>query len=135
MPKMYEPTKHAIFFKPSELDICPEGAEQEHKDSCDINKMIAKAARGQDIRGNPSEQIYGYDDTTMDGLTHRINKEQLERELQSTMSTELFTQEEISLMPKSVVERFKPRVRPAVPASEASPSIPVPPKADTTSAS
>ena len=71
MAIQYTPTKYAFHTEGDSL------TDQEYKDSCDINKMIAAALRGQDIRGSGPQQ-YGYDDTTMDGVRFRIEKEQLD---------------------------------------------------------
>lgn len=80
--------------------------EQEHLDSCDINKMIHAVHRGQMIRGGKPPQ-YGYDDTTMDGVTHRIKKEQVEKELSTIARENEFTQEELDKIPENVQKRFK----------------------------
>lgn len=101
MPFKYDPAKipHAYF------TTGPSLTEQEHTDSCDINKMIKNAHRGLDVRGNPGAERYGYDDTTLDGLTHRIQKEQLENELRETAKSE-FTDEELKLIPESIKKKF-----------------------------
>lgn len=105
MAILHKPTKHARFFEPDPLDLCPDGAEQEHKDSCDINKMIKNVQRGLEIRGSGPQQ-YGYDDTTMDALTLRIQKQQLEEELKKAQSIE-FTEEELKAIPDKVKQKFK----------------------------
>ena len=98
--KMYDPQPDAFYCDEETL------TEQEHKDSCDINKMIHAALRGQNIRGATSEPVYGYDDTTMDGLTHRINKQQLEESLyQMALTTEL-TEEAIKKLPPHIQQKF-----------------------------
>lgn len=93
-------------YEKSKWDFHCEGpslTEQEHKDSCDINKMIKNALRGMDIRGsNPG--IYGYDDTTMDGLSFRIQKQELEEQLSSGQKE--FTKEEFDLIPDSIKQKF-----------------------------
>ena len=70
----YQPSKNAFFTNEEEL------TEQEHLDSCDINKMVKNAMRGMQVRGGRNP-VYGYDDMTMGGLKHRILKQQLELEL------------------------------------------------------
>ena len=96
----------AVLYSKTKWDFHTEGpslTEQEHLDSCDINKMIKNVMRGMDVRGsNPSS--YGYDDTTMDGLTFRIQKQQLEEQLSS--GEKEFTQEQLDLIPKSIQEKF-----------------------------
>lgn len=88
----------------------PSLTETEHADSCDINKMIKKVLKGQQVRGG-APAIYGHDDLTMDGLSHRIMKAQTEEELQSIAQTHEFTQQELDLIPKSLQEKFKFKVR------------------------
>lgn len=105
MAILHTPSKHARFFEPDPIDKTPHGAEQEHKDSCDINKMIKNVQRGLDIRGSGPQQ-YGYDDTTMDALTLRIQKQQLEEELKRAQNIE-FTEEEIKHIPEQVQKKFK----------------------------
>lgn len=103
----YPRPKDAYDCVPNEkLDRSPEGAEQEHKDSCDINKMLRNAARGIQVRGNSAEPVYGYDDTTLDGVTHRINKQNLERELKKTAETAELSEEELKLIPESIKKQF-----------------------------
>lgn len=96
----------AILYPKTKWDFHTEGpslTEQEHLDSCDINKMIKNILRGMDVRGsNPGQ--YGYDDTTMDGLTFRIQKQQLEEQLSS--GEKEFTKEQLDLIPKSIQEKF-----------------------------
>lgn len=105
MAILHQPSKHARFFEPDPIDKTPHGAEQEHKDSCDINKMIKNVQRGLEIRGSGPQQ-YGYDDTTMDALTLRIQKQQLEEELKKAQNIE-FTEEELKHIPDQVQKKFK----------------------------
>lgn len=96
---LYKPSKHAIF---------PEGetlTEQEHKDSCDINLMLRHAGRGLQVRGGPQPE-YGYDDTTMDAVRFRIEKDRLEKDLSSAAKSEEFSEEQISLIPEPVRKKF-----------------------------
>ena len=58
----YQPSKHAFFTEGEDL------TEQEHLDSCDINKMVKNAMRGMQVRGGNNPK-YGYDDMTMDVLS------------------------------------------------------------------
>lgn len=94
MALKYQPTKHAWF---------PEGesmTEQEFKDSCDINKMIKAVHRGHQIRGmQTAPWIDGAeDDTTMDAVSYRIKKENLERELHEIAQSHEFSEEELNSM-------------------------------------
>lgn len=84
--------------------------EQEHLDSCDINKMLKAASRGQHVRGGKTPK-FGFDDTTMDGLQHRIQKQRLENELQQTFSNHEFTEEQINAIPDSVKEKFAGKIK------------------------
>lgn len=83
--------------------------EQEHKDSCDINIMMRKINNGQQIRTANSELLYGYDDTTMDGLQHRIMKQKIEQDLQQISQDQEFTEAELNVIPESVKQKFKLR--------------------------
>lgn len=84
--------------------------EQEHKNSCDINKMITAAKRGQMVRGGPRPE-YGYDDTTMDGVAFRIKKQELEKSLSETFQNTEFSQKESELIPEKVKKKFKVKTR------------------------
>lgn len=95
--------------KPSKFAFKTEGdslTEQEHKDSCDINKMISAIHRGGTVRGSSSRLQYGYDDVNMDAVQFRIKKERLERELAETSKTQEFSEEELKHVPPSVQKKF-----------------------------
>lgn len=94
----YQPSKHAFFTEGEDL------TEQEHLDSCDINKMVKNAMRGMQVRGGNNPK-YGYDDMTMDGLQHRILKQQLEQELGDLSGGE-FDQETLDQIGPEIVKRF-----------------------------
>lgn len=100
MAILYTPTKYAFFTEGLSL------TEQEHQDSCDINKMIKSASRGLTIRGG-KEPIYGHDDLTLDGLQFRIQKQNLEEELKNTSEALEFTQHELDQIPESVRKKYK----------------------------
>lgn len=100
MAILTKPSKHAFYTEGETL------TEQEHSDSCDINKMILSARRGQQIRGGSPPQ-YGYDDMTMDGVQHRIKKAQIERELSSISSENEFDEKILDKIPESVKQKFK----------------------------
>lgn len=99
-----KPTKHAFYTEGDSL------TETEHKDSCDINKMIADAHRGRQVRGGPQPQ-YGYDDTTLGPVEFRIKKEQLENELSETAKTHEFSPEELKHIHPDVQKKFKFKVK------------------------
>lgn len=107
MPIMYKNTKYAITFEPCELDQSPHGAEQEHKDSCDINKMMRSLDLGHEVRG----QKHGLwvdgvtDDLTMDAVQFRIQKAELEEELRLSAQHEL-DEEAQSVIPESIQKQF-----------------------------
>lgn len=94
----YQSSKYAFVTEGEEL------TEQEHLDSCDINKMVKNAMRGMQVRGG-SNPIYGYDDITMDGLQHRILKQQLEQEL-GDLSEGEFDQETLDQIGPEIVKKF-----------------------------
>lgn len=116
MPLQYDPTKdpYAFFTEGESL------TEQEHAASCDINKMVRDAARGVAIRGQSSEPVYGYDDTTMDAVRFRIEKAAIEKNLAETFHQELdLPDEEISALektlesiPQKTREKFGMKLRP-----------------------
>lgn len=95
-------------FKPGPYDtvVDPESlTEQEHVDSCDINKMLRSAINGHDIRmRNPGS--YGYDDTTMDAVQFRVEKQRLEEELGKTASEHEFEEHELAHIPDQVQKKF-----------------------------
>lgn len=121
MPIQYQPTKHAFYTEGESL------TEQEHKESCDINKMIRKAKAGLQVRGGPQPQ-YGYDDLTLDGVSHRIQKQQAEEELQKTFEENEFDEKEIETLEKiapKVASKYKIRKKQS--AAESTPTTtPIP---------
>lgn len=101
MPRMFEFSPYAIHNDEPSL------TEQEHINSCDANKMIKAAMNGQTFRGTTSEPQYGYDDTTLDAVQYRIQKEALEKELNDISSTHEFEPQELNYIPDPVKKRFK----------------------------
>jgi len=97
--------KHAL--------ICTDESqtEKEHKDSCDINIMLKKAFKGQQIRMSSSQPIYGHDDTTISGLDHRINKQRTEEELSQTFNDVEFSEKEKELFHPEIQKKFKIKVK------------------------
>lgn len=92
----------AILYKPSpfaSINPDPSMTEQEHKDSCDINKMVKNVLRGMQVRGGKNPR-YGVDDLTVDPVSHRIQKEQIEAELLETFANNEFSEEEIQAIDK-----------------------------------
>lgn len=107
-----------VEYKQTPYDTIIEGdslTEQEHTDSCDANKMLLNAARGMSVRGGAQPQ-YGYDDTTMDGVQFRIQKEALERELAN--GPKEFSEEELELIPKPIQEKFGYKVKAKTPKND-----------------
>lgn len=105
---LYKPSKHAIY---------PDGeslTEQEHKDSCDINKMIRDAHKGRQVRGG-SQPRYGFDDTTVDPINFRIQKEQIENDLSATAKAHEFSPEELKHVHPDVQKKFGFRTKKAPP--------------------
>lgn len=123
MALLYKPSKHAIH------NTEPSLTEPEHKDSCDINKMILAAKRGQHVRGSNAPQQYGLDDTTMDGVSFRIQKEELENQLADGISPEAH-----AMLPDDLKPKIKIRKGPAhnddKTTKKADPSDPEKPKTD-----
>lgn len=113
---MYEPTKHAFFCTGESL------TEPEHMESCDINTMVRNAARGLQVRGGP-QPVFGYDDTTMDGVQFRIQKEALEKELQASAKNEIEPQF-ADFIPESVKKKFGFKTKQAKPVEEQLPLTP-----------
>lgn len=107
----YQNSKHAIKFTEPSL------TEQEHTESCDINKMIRDAHRGMTVRGGGTNR-YGYDDTTMDAVQFRIQKQELEKNLGEYFeNNEIDDAEEDALKgyAPSALKKFKIRKKKPVP--------------------
>jgi len=100
----YKSTKNAFHTEGVSL------TEQEHKNSCDINLMIKDAHKGRQVRGG-SQPRYGFDDTTVDPINFRIQKEQLETELSATAQAHEFSPEELEHIPSDVKKKFKFRTK------------------------
>lgn len=115
---MSKPTKHALHFN---LEVEPSLTEQEHLNSCDINIMIRDVNRGIQVRGSNNLQ-YGYDDTTLDGVQFRIQKQQLESELSELAQKHEFSPEELKLMSPDIQKRFKFKAKP----TQSDPKTPAP---------
>lgn len=108
MPIMYQLDEHAIH--------CPvvpgePAVEPEHAPSCDINLMMKNALRGAQVRGSGIEPTYGYDDTTMDAVSFRIQKAEIESQLREVATSHEFTAEELSKFPESVRKYFGFRLK------------------------
>ncbi|AXH77210.1 MAG: hypothetical protein [Microviridae sp.] len=104
----------AILYKSTKWDLVCEDehqTEQEHIESCDANKILKAALRGQMILGNGRQPIYGNDDLTMDGLSFRIEKARLEQELGELSTNMELTQEEIDSIHPKVREKFQFRTK------------------------
>lgn len=99
MANLTKPSIHDTPVDPKSL------TEQEHKNSCDINLLINKLKMGQQIMGGPPG-VYGYDDTTQTGHTHRITMANLEAELSSAAENVEFTEDEIKLIPEHLQKKF-----------------------------
>lgn len=120
MALLYKPTKYAFV---TVLEDGDKITEQEHTDSCDINKMIRSIDRGQMVRGGGST-IYGYDDTNMDAVQHRILKQQAEEELKA--GPKEFTQEILDLIPASIKQKFGFKLAPKTDESKTNEKAPNP---------
>lgn len=87
--------------------------EQEHIDSCDANKILKAALRGQMVLSSRGEPQYGYDDTTMDGLSFRIQKQKLEEELGSLPKDLEFEENDFNQISPQIREKFGLKVKKA----------------------
>lgn len=108
MPIMYEFSKYALVFDKDNIDpidLYPDGAEQEHISSCDINKLVKNAANGIPVRGRTSPLVYGEDDTTLDAVQHRIKKQQVEKELSELAKNDL-SDEDLQKIPNDIRTKF-----------------------------
>lgn len=99
-PKFYD----LVFDEENEI------TEQEHKNSCDINLMMKALHHGMQVRGQEPAS-YGYDDLTLTGLDHRINKQKLEDELFKISKEHEFSEEEFEKIPTDVKKMFEFKVR------------------------
>lgn len=109
MANLNTPTKHAFKFKKKSL------TEQEHKDSCDINKMIGSLNRGQQVRMQKTKPAQwdgkAFDDMSANKLDIMIEKERLEKDLSVTMQTNEFTEEQAKHIPNSIKEKFGIKIK------------------------
>lgn len=105
----YKASKHAI------INNEPGLTEQEHHDSCDINKMVAKIAKGQMVRGATSEQVYGFDDMNADYISVKSELEARRQELTKIAQETEFTQAELDLIPESIRKEFNFKLAASVP--------------------
>lgn len=99
-----------IHTKPTKYAWYPTGeslTEQEHKKSCDVNLMLAAAARGQAIATRPIGQWddSGVDDMSMDRLQLEIQKQELSEALAESAKTEL-PEEALNLIPEGIRKKF-----------------------------
>jgi len=109
MPLMYKPSKHAKFFDPKEGVT-----EQEHKDSCDINKMIKAVNNGQMVRqanmgpwfDNPDGTPGAFDDTNLDGLHHRIRRQRMIDQVILDIKSGPMDQEAFNQLPEKVQQLY-----------------------------
>lgn len=100
MPLQYKPSKNAFYTEGDSL------TEQEHKDSCDVNKMIHSAHKGLQVRGSKHKPQYGYDDTTVDAVTFHIQKEEAITGLHETASKNEFESKDLEKIPEDVRKKF-----------------------------
>ncbi|AZL82670.1 hypothetical protein [Apis mellifera associated microvirus 60] len=103
MPLLYKPEKYAYYTVGDSL------TEQEHADMCDANIMIKRALKGQSIL-TQEPAGYGYDDTTLDGLSHRIQKQQLEEELNESLKNEV-SEEEAKRLKEMLPAHYHERIK------------------------
>ena len=109
----------AVLYKPTKFDTPVDPVsltEQEHADSCDINKMIQAVHRGYAVRGSNGAQGLNYpdgmyDDTTMDALQFRILKQDLEQELGEIAETQEFEESIFNKIPTKIRERFNFKIK------------------------
>lgn len=104
MPVLSKPSKHAFYTEGESL------TEAEHKDSCDINRMIKDAKRGLQVRGGKTPK-FGYDDTTMDGVQFRIQKAETEKYLRDLADGQL-DEDELKHIPDSIKKKFGFKAKP-----------------------
>lgn len=107
MPILYKETPWDLVCDDEHL------TEQEHIDSCDANKILKAALRGQMVLSSRGEPQYGYDDTTMDGLSFRIQKQKLEEELGSLPKDLEFEENDFNQISPQIREKFGLKVKKA----------------------
>lgn len=109
MANLNKPTKYDTPVDPESL------TEQEHKDSCDINKMILAAHRGQQIRqAKPGLWVDGaFEDMNQTLTSLKIQKEHTETALAEYASQNELTDEEWKAFPDEIKKRFKLRKKKA----------------------
>lgn len=103
MPILYKTDKYAFHTEGESL------TEQEHLSETDANIMIKRAAKGLSIN-TKNTGIYGFDDTTLDSVQMRIQKAQLEEELNETAKNIELNEKELAELERlapSVAKKFK----------------------------
>lgn len=100
---LYKPSKHAFFTEGDSL------TEQEHTDSCDINKMMRNLERGYNVRMSKTGPWHdgATDDLTMDSVSYRIAAEENLRELNRIVSEDELDEDVLKIIPDSVKQKFK----------------------------
>lgn len=96
-----------IKYKPGRVPFICEGdslTEQEHRDSCDVNTMLRRAANGQPIR--TSSVTYGSEDMNLDLTQHLINKKRVEENLTQLARENEFDEEDLKKIPESIQKKF-----------------------------
>ena len=101
MAVLNKPGKYALKFEDPSL------TEQEHKDSCDINKMILNAFRGAQVRGSNAPLRYGEEDVNMTPMDIHLQREATEAELSQIAETHELEEEAQKYIPDAVKEKFK----------------------------
>lgn len=105
MPIQYTPSKHAYYCDPETL------TEQEHKNDCDINVIIKRAHNGHMVNMSNRSPVYGFDDINLDGLKHRILKQETKEELEELITSQEFDAKDVEILtknlPESLVKRLK----------------------------
>lgn len=100
---MYEFGPHAT------INDEPSLTETEHGPSCDINHMMRNIHRGLMVRGG-AQPVYGEDDLTLDAVSFRIQKQQLEEELMQE-AIEPIDEEIYKRIPQRIREKFGFKVK------------------------
>lgn len=108
MPIHYKSTKWAM------KDFGPSLTEQEHKDSCDINKMVRSAKRGMQVRGSGNPVRYGFDDMTLDSVQFRISKQQAEEDMDEIIGNSELTDGDVETLKRvapGVAKKYESKIK------------------------
>lgn len=115
----------AILYKANKDAIMPVGeslTEQEHLESCDINRQVERARRGLPLIGSANEPRYGVDDTNLDLMQVKNALRDAEARMNEVPKDSL-SEEELAHVPEGVRKKFGLKAKPKSPAVKPSEAV------------